>query len=58
MWKRYRSVFQVHIKYIHNEIVKPYRFVILHYAECVREMNDIENYPPPAFDEVRRVRVS
>ena len=48
MWKKNQSVFQDHVKYIHNDIVKPFIVVILQYAERVREMQDLENslHPP------------
>ena len=39
MWKKHRSVFQDHIKYIKNDIVKPFLVGILHYAERAQEMN-------------------
>ena len=53
VWKKHRSVFQDHVKYIHNDIVKPFRVVILQYAERVREMHDLENYlPPPSIKGV------
>ena len=41
MWKKHQSFFQDHIKYIHNNIVKPFRVVILQYDERVREMHDL-----------------
>ena len=47
MWKKHRSVFQDHVKYIHSDIVKPFRVVILQYTERVREMHDLEKYLPP-----------
>ena len=33
MLKKHRSVFQDHVKYIHNDILKPLRVGILHYDE-------------------------
>ena len=35
------------MKYICNDIVKPFKFKILCYAKRVREMHDLENYLPP-----------
>ena len=35
IWRKHRSVFQDHLKYIHNDIVKPFRVGILHYVESV-----------------------
>ena len=45
--KKHQGVFQDHVKYIHNDIVKPIRFRILHYNDRVREMHDLEKYLPP-----------
>ena len=39
VWKNHRSVFQDHVKYIHNDILKPSIVGILQYAECVRYMH-------------------
>ena len=41
MWKKHRSIFQYHVKYIHNDIVKNFRSGILQYAKRVREMHDL-----------------
>ena len=32
MWRKHRSVYQDHMKYVHNDIVKPLKFKILRYA--------------------------
>ena len=32
MWRKHSSTFQNHLKYIHNDIVNPFRVVILQYA--------------------------
>ena len=47
MWRKQRSTFQDHVKYIHNDKIKPFRVGIIQYAECVREMQDQAKYPPP-----------
>ena len=47
MRRKHRSVFQVHLKYVCNDIVKPFRVVILHYTESVEEMHDLSKYIPP-----------
>ena len=47
MCKKYYRVFQDHVKYIHNDIVKPFRVRILQYAERVCEMHNLTKYPPP-----------
>ena len=47
MCRKHRSIFQYHNKYIHNEIVKPLRVIIIEYAERVGEMYDLTKYLPP-----------
>ena len=47
MWRNYRSVYQDHMKYVCNDIVKPFKVKILRYAEHVRDMHDLEKYLPP-----------
>ena len=47
MWRKHRSTSQDHVKYIHNEIVKPFGLGIIQYYERVRDMRDLANYPPP-----------
>ena len=47
VWKNHRSVFQDHVKYIHNDIVKPFIFFILQYAEHFHRIHNLENYLPP-----------
>ena len=37
--KKYQSIFQDHVKYIHNDIVKPFRVGILQYPERICEMH-------------------
>ena len=32
------------MKYVHNDILKPFKLKILRYAERMREMHDLENY--------------
>ena len=46
MWRKHRSTFQYHVKYIHNDIVKPFRVGILQYAESVRDMHNLTKYLP------------
>ena len=37
-------------KYIHNHIVNPFRVVILHYAEHIREIHGLtKDLPPPSM---------
>ena len=40
-WRNHRRVFQDHIKYIRNEIVKLFRVGIIHYADHVQDMHDL-----------------
>ena len=47
MWKKHRSVFQDHVKYIHNDIVKHSRVRIIQYAERDPGMNDLAKYLTP-----------
>ena len=37
-------MYQGHVKYIHNEIVKTFGVGILQYAEHVHEMHDLAKY--------------
>ena len=46
--RKHRSVFQGHLKYTRNGIVKAFRVRILCYAERIQEMHDlVKNLPPP-----------
>ena len=60
MWKKHQSVFQDHVKYIHNSIVKPFIFGILQYVKHFCEMHGVEKYlTPPSmkvggFEEANR----
>ena len=47
MWMKHRSLFQDHVKYIHNDIVNPLRSGILQDAEHISEMHDIAKFLPP-----------
>ena len=47
MWRKYQSVYQDHMKYVCNDIVKPFKFKILCYAKRVRDMHDLAQYLPP-----------
>ena len=47
MWRKHWITFQYHVKYIHNDIVKPFRFSIPHYSECARKMHNLAKYLPP-----------
>ena len=50
MWRKQRSVYQDHIKYICNNIVKPFRVGIIRYTQRIQEMNNLaKNLPPPSL---------
>ena len=51
MWKKHHSVYQDHMKYVCNDIVKPFKVKILRYAKRVRDMNDLLKYlTPPSMN--------
>ena len=47
MWRKHLSVFQEHLKYICNDIVKAFRVGILHYAERIQEKYDLSKHLLP-----------
>ena len=49
MWRKHLSTFQDSIKYIQNDIVNPFRVVILKYAERVRKIHDLAKYLSPTL---------
>ena len=42
MWRKNPSTLHEHIKYTHNDIVKPLRFGTLQYSERIYEMHDLD----------------
>ena len=38
MRRKHRSVYQDHMEYVRNDIVKPFRFKIIRYTERIREI--------------------
>ena len=46
MYRKHRSIFHNHAKYIHNDILKHFRLCILQYAERVCEVDDLAKYIP------------
>ena len=49
MWRKHRSVFQYHLKYIRNYIVNPFCVVICRYSDRVKDMHDLAKHIfPPA----------
>ena len=47
MWRKHQSVYQDHMKYVRNDIVKPFKVKTLRYAERVRDMHELAKYLPP-----------
>ena len=47
MKRNHLIVFQYHVKYIHNDIVKPFRVGIIRYVERIKEMHNLAKYLPP-----------
>ena len=45
--KKHMITFQDHVKYIRNDIMKPFRVGTLQYYEHVCEMHDLAKYLPP-----------
>ena len=46
MWRNHRSVYQDHMKHVHNDIVKPFKVKILRYSERIREMHGLDKCLP------------
>ena len=46
MCRKHQSVYQDHMKYVFNDILKPFNVKILCYFERVYEMHDLAKYPP------------
>ena len=49
MWRNHQSIYQYHLKYICNDIAKPFRVGIICYSERVQEMNNLDKHIPPPF---------
>ena len=47
MYRKHRSIYQDHMKYIHNDIVNTLKVKIICYSESVRDMHDLAKYLPP-----------
>ena len=52
MWRKHWRVYQDHMKYVRNDIVKPFKIKTLRYAEHVREMHDLSKYLPSPLMKV------
>ena len=46
MWRKHQSVYQDHMKYVCNDIVKPFKVKIIRYTKHVREMHYLSKYLP------------
>ena len=44
--RKHWSVYKNHMKYVRNNIVKPFKLKILPYAKRVCKMNNLDNYLP------------
>ena len=49
MWRKHRRIYKDHLKYILNDIVKPFCVKILLCAKSIRYMHDLAKYLPPPF---------
>ena len=47
MWRKHRIVYQNVVKYVCNDIFKPFIVKIIRYAERVHDMHDLAKYLPP-----------
>ena len=47
MWRKHQIVYQDHMKYVCNDILKPFKVKILRYTKRVRERHDLAKYLPP-----------
>ena len=47
MWRKHKSVFQDHLKYTHNDIMKPFMVRTLYYDERIHNMHNTAKDLPP-----------
>ena len=52
MWRNHWSVFQDHLKFIRNDIVKPFRVGTLQSTKRVQEMHNLSKHLPPLLMKV------
>ena len=51
MWRKHCSIFQDHLKYLHTDIVKPFRVGICRYAKRVQDVHNLAKHlPPPSIN--------
>ena len=47
MWEKHQIVYQDRMKYVYNDIVKPFKVKILCNAKRVRDMHELAKYLHP-----------
>ena len=47
IWRKHRSAYQYHMKYVLNDIVKTFKVKILRYSKRVREIHKLAKHLPP-----------
>ena len=47
MWRKHRSLYQYHMKYVCDDIVKPFNVKIIRSSERMHETHDLAKYLPP-----------
>ena len=47
MWRKHWIVYHNHMKYVCNDIVKPFKVKILQYAKRVQDMHELDKHLPP-----------
>ena len=58
MWRKHRSVYQDHMQYIRNYIVKPFKVKIICYAERMCDMHDLAKYLHPPTMKGKRTEAA
>ena len=53
MWRKHRNVYQDHMKYVRNDIFKPFKVKNFRYTKCVCGMHDLAKYLPPPLVKVK-----
>ena len=46
MWRKHQSVYQDHLEYICNVILKPFHVRNIHHAKCVQDIHNLANNLP------------
>ena len=58
MWRKHQSVYQDHMQYIRNYIVKPFKVKIICYAERMCDMHDLAKYLHPPTMKGKRTEAA